>query len=101
MIATSVETSGMTVPAHFKLEQNFPNPFNPTTTIRYSLPSTSTVRFSVYDILGQVVDVLVNEEQSAGWKEVQWNAKDVPSGTYFYRLQAGSFIETRKLLLLK
>jgi photosystem II stability/assembly factor-like uncharacterized protein len=91
----------------FRLQQNYPNPFNPVTTIRYSLPSSSRVKISVCNSLGQVVSVLVNEEQSVGWKEVQWNA-NVTSGMYFYRLESVSvsnpdnrFVQVKKMLLLK
>jgi hypothetical protein len=89
------------LPKEFSLSQNYPNPFNPATTIRYSLPSSSRVNLGVYNVLGQLVSELVNEEATIGWKEVQWNAEDVPSGVYFYRLQAGTFAETKKLILLK
>ncbi|MFA5831871.1 MAG: T9SS type A sorting domain-containing protein [Bacteroidota bacterium] len=89
------------LPMRFALEQNFPNPFNPTTTIRYSLPSFAHVRLTVYNMLGQVVSELVNEEQSAGWKEVQWNASSVSSGIYFYKLSVGSFVETKKMMMVK
>jgi hypothetical protein len=113
-VVNSVETR--LEPNTWALEQNYPNPSNPSTTIRYSLPFECKVKLSVYNILGQVVSELVNEEQSAGWKEVQWNAKDVSSGIYFYKLQAlqkdgqqldllsgraGSFVETKKMLVVK
>ncbi len=90
-----------TVPKTCVLLQNYPNPFNPTTSIRYSIPLLSRVNISIYNSLGQLVDVILNEEQSAGWKEVQWNAKDVSSGIYFYKLTAGSFVEIKKMQLLK
>ena len=78
-----------------------PNPFNPTTTIRYTLPHASHVTLKIYDILGRVVSELVNGTQEAGYKSVQFKANDLPSGIYFYRLQAGAFVEEKKLLLLK
>jgi polyhydroxybutyrate depolymerase len=88
-------------PTKFFLEQNYPNPFNPITTIRYSLPSTANVKLDVYDLLGREIATLVNEEQSAGWKEVQWNASGVSSGIYFYKLTAGSFIDVKKMMVMK
>jgi len=85
----------------FVLEQNYPDPFNPTTVIRYQLPVTSHVTLKVYNVLGQEVATLVNEEMKPGSYEVTWDASGVASGIYFYRLQAGSFAETRKLVLLR
>ncbi|MFA6455412.1 MAG: SBBP repeat-containing protein [Bacteroidota bacterium] len=85
----------------FSLHQNFPNPFNPSTTIRYDIPSSAHVKLTIHDILGREIATLVNEEQSAGWKEVQWNAKNVSSGIYLYKLQAGNFVESKKMLLMK
>jgi S-formylglutathione hydrolase FrmB len=90
-----------TIPVNFFLSQNYPNPFNPSTTIRYSLPSSANVKLSVYDLLGREIATLVNEEQSAGWKEVQWNAGRVSSGIYFYKLTTGSFVEVKKMMVLK
>lgn len=94
------------LPSSFELSQNFPNPFNPTTTIRYGLPKESHVTLKVYDILGQEVATLVDEVQQQGYKAVQLppsgaGGSSFSSGTYFYRLQAGGFTETRKLTLLK
>jgi len=92
----------------FALEQNYPNPFNPSTTIKYSVPSVtlsevegSLVTLKVFDVLGNEVTTLVNEEKPAGIYEVNFNAKGLSSGIYFYKLQAGSFIETKKMLLMK
>ena len=95
----------------FRLSQNYPNPFNnpfnPITTIRYSLPVPSRVRLTIYNVLGETVTELVNEEQSAGWKEVHWKA-NVASGMYFYQLESVSvsdannrFVQVKKMLLLK
>lgn len=89
------------IPSSFMLEQNYPNPFNPATTIRYALAVKSTVRLVVYNMLGQAVSELVNEEQPAGWKEVEWNASSLSSGMYFYRLQAGDGIAVKKMTLIK
>jgi len=88
-------------PEEFRLAQNYPNPFNPATNISYTLPSAQTVTLKVYDLLGREVATLVNGRQSAGNYVVQFNASSLASGVYFYRLQAGSFAETRKMMLLK
>ncbi len=88
-------------PQTFALSQNYPNPFNPSTTIRYSLPSSTNVKLAVYDLLGREIATIVNEEQSAGWKEVKWNAFGVASGIYFYKLQAGEFQETKRMIMMK
>jgi len=94
-------------PKVFELSQNFPNPFNPSTSIQYGLPSRSIVRLVIYNVLGQVVKELINAEQPAGYQSVLWNA-NVASGMYFYRLEAISvvdpsirFVQTKKMLLLK
>jgi parallel beta-helix repeat protein len=96
-----VRDLGIGLPMEFSLSQNYPNPFNPSTTIRYALPSSAHVRLTIYDMLGREVETLINEEQSAGWKEVEWNAGAQSSGIYFYTIQAGANIETKKLMLLK
>jgi photosystem II stability/assembly factor-like uncharacterized protein len=89
------------MPASFSLGQNFPNPFNPTTTITYQLPKQSQVKLTIFDVLGREIATLVDGEQTPGYKSVTWNAGNVPSGIYFYRLQTKEFTQTRKLLLLK
>ncbi|HTY59199.1 MAG TPA: 5'-nucleotidase C-terminal domain-containing protein [Bacteroidota bacterium] len=85
----------------FELGQNFPNPFNPTTVIRYALPGRTRANVTVFNALGQVVRELVNEDQEAGYHEVRFDGTGLASGVYFYRLHAGSFVETKKLTLLK
>jgi hypothetical protein len=90
-----------TGPATFALEQNYPNPFNPTTTIHYQLPTSGHVSLKVYNTLGQEVATPVDEVQDAGFKSITFGASQLPSGVYFYRLQAGAFIQSRKMLLLK
>jgi hypothetical protein len=85
----------------FELLQNFPNPFNPTTTISFSLPSRSFVSLKVFDLLGKEVATIISEEMPVGKYSKQWNAANVSSGVYFYRLQAGTFTEIKKLVLLR
>lgn len=88
-------------PNTFALEQNFPNPFNPTTTITYHLPISAEVKLSVYNTLGKEVTVLVAENQSAGTHRVMFDASAFASGFYFYKLEAGSFVDSKEMLLLK
>lgn len=85
----------------FELQQNYPNPFNPTTSISFSIPSSAFTSLKVYDIIGNEVATLVNEEKTAGNYEVRFNASSLTSGTYFYKLSAGSFTEVKKMILLK
>jgi len=89
------------IPTVVELGQNYPNPFNPSTTIRYGLPIRSPVRLTVYNTLGQQVAQLVNGDVEAGYHEVQFDGSKLASGLYFYRIQAGTFVETRKLLLVR
>jgi len=98
---TSVSTTAGGAPLAYRLEQNYPNPFNPSTTIRYALPQQSRVTLSVYNTLGQLVATLVDGAQEAGSHEVKFDGTALASGVYFYRLQAGSFVQTKGLLLLK
>lgn len=95
------ETQTNNGPEEFTLEQNYPNPFNPSTTISFYLPSKSFVSIKVFDVIGRVVATIVSQEMSAGKYSKQWNAANISSGIYFYRLQADSYSETKKLLLLK
>ena len=85
----------------FTLEQNYPNPFNPSTTIKYSIPNSEFVTLKVYDVLGNEVATLVNEEKPAGSYEIDFNAAKLSSGIYFYALQAGSYSQTKKLILMR
>ncbi len=89
------------LPRTFELGQNYPNPFNPTTVISYQLPVASEVSLKVYDVLGREVATLVNARQEAGRYSVPFNAASFASGVYFYRLQAGQFVQTRKMMLVK
>ncbi|MBI5215552.1 MAG: T9SS type A sorting domain-containing protein [Ignavibacteriae bacterium] len=88
-------------PTRFELMNNYPNPFNPMTTIKYSLSELVHARLSIYNTLGQEVATLVNDVQEAGFKSVEWDASSIPSGVYFYKLTAGSFINTKKMLLVR
>jgi hypothetical protein len=105
-IITSVPISSGDVPERFRLEQNFPNPFNPTTNVSFALPNRESVRLKVYDILGKLVFTLVDREMGSGTYTVSWDGKDlngskVTGGVYFYRLEAGSFTAVKKMLMVK
>jgi hypothetical protein len=97
----SRESSSSRKPTTYMLEQNYPNPFNPVTVIKYQLSAVSKVTLKTYNVLGQEVKTLVNEIQDAGYKSVEWDANGMPSGMYFYRLTAGNFVETKKLILIR
>jgi len=100
-IPTSVEDRLSGIPDRFDLEQNYPNPFNPSTAISYQLAANSRVSLKVFDLLGREVAVLVNEDQLAGTYRAMWDAARLPSGVYFYRLTAGEYVQTRKMLLTR
>ncbi len=94
------------IPNTYTLSQNYPNPFNPTTTINYSIPPVDfgfvpTTHLAIYDILGQEIEVLVNKKQNPGTYKVTWDARHQTSGVYFCKLQVGSFVETKKMILLR
>ncbi|UCH65511.1 MAG: T9SS type A sorting domain-containing protein, partial [Ignavibacterium sp.] len=97
----SVELLSDMSPTEYKLIQNYPNPFNPNTTIRFDIPEFTFITIKVFDILGSEIEILVNEEKQTGTYQITWYAENLTSGIYFYRLQAGSFVETKKLLLIK
>ena len=94
------------LPDEYSLSQNYPNPFNPSTSIRFALPHTGHVSLEIYNMLGQRVRTLVDEEMKAGYYTIEWNGqgidgKQVASGIYFYRMNTGNYQETKKMLLLK
>ncbi len=89
------------IPANYNLEQNYPNPFNPTTTIKFNIPNDQHVRINVYNIIGELVTELINKDYSAGSYTVEFNAADLPSGIYIYRLESQSFTSVRKMILIK
>jgi hypothetical protein len=100
-MVTSVEHIAGRLPRMFELCQNYPNPLNPSTTIKYNLPKSAEVRLGVYDVLGREVSMLVNEKMDAGVHEVKFEASDLSSGLYFYRLSVGDFVQSKKLMILK
>ena len=89
------------VPESFRLSQNYPNPFNPETVIGYALPIRSDVKLTIYNLRGEEVAFLVDGTVSAGTHRLSWDASNMASGVYLYRLRAGDFVQTRKMLLLK
>ena len=97
---------GDEIPTVYKVHQNHPNPFNPVTTLRYELPQDAMVNITIYDMMGRVVKNLVNSQQNAGYKSIQWNATNnagqpISAGLYLYTIQAGEFVQTKKMVLLK
>jgi len=98
---TKVSTTTNNIVVRYSVSQNYPNPFNPTTTISFDIPSRSFVSLKIFDILGREVSTIVSGELEAGSYTRRWNARNMASGVYFYRLTAGSFVETKKLILLK
>ncbi len=103
---TAVEAISSSIPSSFALEQNYPNPFNPSTVITYQLSKTSDIELTIYNQLGQEVRTLVNERNPVGAYQIEWDGRDhagrqLASGVYLYRLKAGSFVETRKMVLLR
>lgn len=98
---SSIEYVELVNPSNYILSQNYPNPFNPKTTINYHIPELSFVTLRVYDVLGSEIATLVKEEKQVGSYEVEFNTTALPSGIYFYRLQAGFFVETKKMVLMK
>ena len=89
------------MPTEFTLEQNYPNPFNPSTSIQYSVVNSQNVMLKVFNVIGKEVAVLVNEKKEPGTYTIDFSAANLASGTYLYRLQAGEFVQTKKMVILK
>jgi hypothetical protein len=100
-IPTDVDEDLTALPEQYYLFQNYPNPFNPSTTIKYSVPQSSNVVIKVFDILGNEIETLVNEEKPAGTYEIDFDARNLSSGVYFYKMTGGNYSETKKMLLLR
>jgi hypothetical protein len=100
-MVTGVEDNLNNLPTDYALSQNYPNPFNPSTIISYSLPTENKVTVKIYNLLGQEIKTIVDRTESAGDHQITFNAGNLPSGIYLYRIQAGEFIQTRKMVLLK
>ena len=100
-VPTKIAGGNRATPNIFRLYPNFPNPFNPSTTIAYALPETGSVQIVVYNMLGKKVATLVDEKQSAGLNTIEWDASTLPSGLYFYKISAGRFQAQQKCLLVK
>jgi hypothetical protein len=95
------EDNKSVMPEKYILSQNYPNPFNPATVINYSIPVTGNVKIDVFDLLGRKIKTIVNEEKSAGTYIVKFDASFLSSGVYFYRLQVGNFVSTKKMVIMK
>ncbi|MBI3787057.1 MAG: T9SS type A sorting domain-containing protein, partial [Ignavibacteriales bacterium] len=100
-LPVSVSEEGNDLPRVFGLSQNYPNPFNPTTSFELQVAGYEFVSLKVYDLLGREVATLLNERKSPGTYKITWDASHLPSGVYLYRMTAGSFVETKKLVLMK
>jgi hypothetical protein len=95
------EVNDLSIPVQYSLKQNYPNPFNPTTTIEFSLPKNGNVTLKVFNVLGKEVATLVNGPVESGTHKINFDASTLNSGVYFYRIDAGSFVDTKKMILLK
>jgi hypothetical protein len=100
-IITPADDHNVLKPVVFKLEQNYPNPFNPATTIKFEIPERSSVLIKIYDILGSEVKTLINKEMEAGWYSELFDASRYSSGIYICRMQAGNYMSTKKMIVLK
>ena len=100
-VSYSDEIEVVTQPFDYALCQNYPNPFNPETIIKYEIPQISNVKIEVFDVLGRVVKVLVDEQKTAGRYEIKFDASSLASGIYYYRIKANEFVQTKKMMLIK
>jgi hypothetical protein len=100
-LITGVSQYSSKIPSNYALNQNYPNPFNPSTSIQFDLPRTGFTTLRVYNLLGQEVATLVNEMKSAGSYKVQWNAQNMTTGMYFYKLISGDVTQVKKMVLMK
>jgi hypothetical protein len=100
-IPTSVTQTDIGIPSEFSLSQNYPNPFNPSTQIRFTVAQARRVLLTVYDVLGRTVATLVNDVKQPGTYTVDWNAGTIPSGVYFYKLDAGAFSSLKSMILIR
>jgi len=98
---TNIHPISTEIPNQCSLSQNYPNPFNPITKVRFSIPLSSVTKLIIYDALGREVETLVDEQLNAGTYEASWNADRFSSGLYFYKLTAGDFVDTKRMILLK
>jgi hypothetical protein len=98
-VTSVVQEEGM--PTEYSISQNYPNPFNPTTKIKFALPQRALTKIIIYDLLGREIQTLLNKELEAGYREVNFDATNFQSGVYFYRIQSGNFIQTKKMILIK
>jgi hypothetical protein len=98
---TTIKQTSNDLPKEFRLEQNYPNPFNPSTTIVFALPKSALVNLKIYNLLGEEVTTLITEQQAAGIHKLNWDARGLASGVYLYRLEAGEFMQTKKLILMR
>jgi flagellar hook assembly protein FlgD len=96
-----IENNVTGIPTEFSLAQNYPNPFNPTTNISFAIPTESFVSIKIYDILGKEVSKIVNETKQAGYYNFNFDATSLSSGMYFYKIEAGNFVQTKRMLLMK
>ncbi len=100
-LSTGITNNSSLIPQTYSLQQNYPNPFNPTTKINFSIPKQGMVSLKVYDVLGKEVMTLVNEQKPAGNFEVDFNGSNLSSGAYFYRIEAGEFVDVKRMIIIK
>ena len=98
---TQVEGNITTIPSAYQLFPNYPNPFNPVTTIKYDVPKTSLVKIKVYDVAGKMISELVNRQMEAGSYEINWNGSEYASGVYFYKIETKDFTKVMRMVLIK